>query len=81
MAKTITKPTTVQPVTVQTASNKDNWKGRDLKAEYGSWSAAIRAMDADGLTRSEIADVTGKKYQHVRNVLITPVGQTKTNEE
>lgn len=36
-------------------------------------SAKIRAMDNDGLTRSEIAKALDIRYQHVRNVLITPL--------
>ena len=35
----------------------------------GQVSRAIRHLDAIGLTRAEIAKVTGKRYQHVRNVL------------
>lgn len=45
----------------------------ELIAKYGSKSAAIRAMSAEGKTRSEIADALGIRYQHVRNVLITPI--------
>ena len=32
-------------------------------------SAKIRALDAVGVSRSEIAKFLGKRYQHVRNVL------------
>lgn len=41
--------------------------------EKGSKSAAIRALSAEGKSRSEIKNLLGIKYQHVRNVLITPV--------
>lgn len=40
-------------------------------------SSKIRYLDAAGYTRSEIAAKLGKRYQHVRNVLITPVATPK----
>jgi hypothetical protein len=36
-------------------------------------SAKIRYLDSCGLKRGEIATTLGKRYQHVRNVLITPI--------
>lgn len=33
-------------------------------------SGKIRALDKMGYTRSQIADMLGKRYQHVRNVLV-----------
>ena len=36
-------------------------------------SAMIRAMTADGFSRSEVARSLGIRYQHVRNVLVTPL--------
>lgn len=36
-------------------------------------ASKIRLLDAEGWTRSEIAARLGVRYQHVRNVLITPV--------
>jgi len=41
--------------------------------ELSSVSAIIRAMTADGYSRWQIHKVTGILYQHVRNVLITPL--------
>lgn len=41
--------------------------------EAGSVSAAIRKMDAEGIKRGDIAKKLNKRYQHVRNVLITPL--------
>lgn len=38
-------------------------------------SAKIRGLNAAGFSRSEIAKFLGKRYQHVRNVLITPIGK------
>lgn len=41
-------------------------------------SSKIRALNSEGYTRSEIATFLGKRYQHVRNVLVTPLkGDTK----
>lgn len=36
-----------------------------------STSAKIRALDRIGVKRSAIAELLGKRYQHVRNVLET----------
>lgn len=36
-------------------------------------SQKIRELDSLGLTRSQIAKVLNIRYQHVRNVLITPL--------
>jgi len=36
-------------------------------------SQKIRALDKLGLTRGGIAKLLNKRYQHVRNVLITPI--------
>jgi len=36
-------------------------------------SGKIRAMAADGYQRNAIAKALGKRYQHVRNVLLTPL--------
>jgi len=36
-------------------------------------SGRIRYLDACGLKRGQIAKILNKRYQHVRNVLITPV--------
>lgn len=40
---------------------------------FGNKSKAIRAMSAEGLTRSEIAKRLGIRYQHVNNVLHQPL--------
>ena len=45
----------------------------DKIAELPTTSARIRYLDSEGWTRSEIAKKLGKRYQHVRNVLITPI--------
>jgi hypothetical protein len=38
-----------------------------------STSAKIRSLYDAGITRSQIAQMLDKRYQHVRNVLITPI--------
>lgn len=45
----------------------------DLKAKHGSWSAVFRYLTGEGLSTGEVAKVTGKRYQHVRNVKVTPI--------
>jgi len=40
-------------------------------------SAKIRAMTADGFSRSQVANALGIRYQHVRNVLVTPLKRSK----
>lgn len=41
-------------------------------------SAKIRYLDSEGYSRSEIAKTLGKRYQHVRNVLITPITKARS---
>lgn len=36
-------------------------------------SGKIRAMSADGMSRGEISRALNIRYQHVRNVLVTPL--------
>jgi hypothetical protein len=45
--------------------------------KHGTKSAAIRALIAQGKTRGEVAKMLQIRYQHVRNVLITPVKNPK----
>lgn len=48
----------------------------DLQKKYDACdttSARIRLLAAHGFSRGDIARITGKRYQHVRNVLITPL--------
>lgn len=53
--------TETETVTVQTA--------KEVIAKFGNKSNAIRALSAEGKTRSEIAKILGIRYQHVNNVL------------
>ncbi len=67
VAKEKIEETIEQKVEVQTL---------DMDAEvkkHGSVSAVIRYLDSQGHKRGTIAKMTGKRYQHVRNVLITPI--------
>ncbi len=48
---------------------------REKYSQLPSISAIIRAMDKDGFSRWEIHKDTGIRYQHVRNVLITPLAK------
>lgn len=41
----------------------------ELILQYGNKSNAIRALSAEGKTRSEVAKLLGIRYQHVNNVL------------
>lgn len=43
------------------------------EAKYPTKSAKIRELNAQGFSRGEIAKSMGILYQHVRNVLITPL--------
>ena len=54
-----------EPVVVKTAA--------ELIAQYGNKSKAIRALNGEGHKTGEIAKMLGIRYQHVRNVLVTPV--------
>lgn len=45
--------------------------------EHGGISKAMRALAAEGHKYGPIAKMLNKRYQHVRNVMITPVGKGK----
>lgn len=44
-----------------------------MYADLTTTSAKIRYLHAEGFSRGQIALKTNKRYQHVRNVLITPL--------
>ena len=46
-------------------------------ADMPTKSAKIRALSAEGWSRSEIANALNIRYQHVRNVLVTPLAKDK----
>ncbi len=45
--------------------------------KHGTKSAAIRQLLSEGKTRSEVAKLLKIRYQHVRNVEITPIKKQK----
>jgi len=51
--------------------NQTYWDS--LVTEHKSISGAIRHLAATGMSRGDIARTSGKRYQHVRNVLTQPL--------
>lgn len=62
-----------QAKTEQTA--KDQYEAK--LAELETTSAKIRYLGSQGLSRGAIAKRLGIRYQHVRNVEITPIKKAK----
>jgi hypothetical protein len=50
---------------------------KKLFEQFKTKSAIIRYLTSLGMTRSEVAKTMNIRYQHVRNVLITPVKNPK----
>ena len=46
---------------------------KKLRVQFDKKSPVIRALHANGYTRTQIKNAMGIRYQHVRNVLITPL--------
>jgi hypothetical protein len=44
-----------------------------LMLEYKTKSGVVRYLTAEGWTRSDIARFVGIRYQHVRNIQLTPL--------
>lgn len=66
--------TTTNTNTTVTTKEVGLTKVQQTKFEgYTSTSQKIRYLDSLGWSRSNIAKQLGKRYQHVRNVLITPI--------
>jgi hypothetical protein len=63
----------VEEVVVATKVEADPVRWAALVEEHKSISGAIRALAAGGMSKGDIARLSGKRYQHVRNVLITPL--------
>ena len=55
------------------ANSKQKFEKDQLLKKFETKSAAIRFLNSEGLSRSEIAKILEIRYQHVRNVLITPL--------
>lgn len=67
------------PKTEGTPLPMDGSGGAKFIEEQGGVSKAIRALVAQGHKYGSVAKMLDKRYQHVRNVMITPVGK-KTAE-
>ena len=63
--------------TVKTIDQKTKTTMTKVVDGLPTTSAKIRALHGKGYERAEIARFLGKRYQHVRNVLITPVKNQK----
>ena len=61
----MTKQSAKKVVTTET-----KYDNKELNALPGK-SSKVRYLTAKGLTRSEIANLLGIRYQHVRNVQVT----------
>jgi hypothetical protein len=48
-------------------------KVEDLYAKFETHSSVFRYLFAKGFNYYQISKITGKRPQHVRNVIITPV--------
>lgn len=60
------------------AQAKNLTKAQESKlGELPTTSAKIRYLTEEGKSRGEVAKILGIRYQHVRNVLITPVAKPK----
>ncbi len=66
---TITRAPPTQP------EGLEQYDFQALLEKHHTKSAVIRHLSAEGLSRSDIARVTGLRYQHVRNVLLMPIGK------
>jgi len=66
------------PTKTTKTTNTTQTKMDQLTKGLSTKSAKIRVLDSKGYTRSEIAKYMNIRYQHVRNVLITPLVGKKT---
>ncbi len=66
MSKTIKNEQTIETTETEFDYNV-------LLNEHKTVSGVIRYLNSIGKSRSEITKITGKRYQHVRNVLVTPL--------
>lgn len=57
----------------KTVSASDRKTMDSVCKDLSTKSAKIRALDAKGYSRADISRYLKIRYQHVRNVLITPV--------
>lgn len=58
----------------ETTKTEPTFNRAEFMAKHGGTkSGAIRALIKDGKSRGEVAKLMGIRYQHVRNVMITPI--------
>jgi hypothetical protein len=81
VAEQIVSETVVTEVTKTEGSKvyvipMDGSGGAKYIADQGGVSKAIRTLTDLNYTRGEVAKMLNKRYQHVRNVLITPIKKT-----
>lgn len=67
------EPTAQVTETKQYPIPLDGSKGSEFIQANGGVSKSIRILTEKNFSRGEVAKMLGKRYQHVRNVLITPV--------
>jgi hypothetical protein len=54
-------------------NQEETFNAEQFITDKGGVSKAIRFLHGEGKSRSDIAKMLGKRYQHVRNVLNTPL--------
>jgi hypothetical protein len=59
--------------TNKTTETQVEFNYETLLQEHKTVSAVIRYLASTGMSRGDISRLTGKRYQHVRNVLVTPL--------
>lgn len=74
------KPMGGQQVT-DTKQAEKNFDGKAYLAQFPTKSAAIRELAKEGYTRGQISRMLAIRYQHVRNVLITPISKPRDSTE
>jgi hypothetical protein len=83
MAKQTTATKAPQEVTKSPPTQPEGLEQYDFQAlleKHKTKSAVIRYLTQEGLSRSDIAKVTGLRYQHVRNVQLMPIGKRQEEQ-
>ena len=58
---------------IETLNTELNMTGAEYIKTKGTKSAAIRALSAEGMSKGDISRYLEIRFQHVRNVLVTPL--------
>lgn len=69
----VSETATVMEQPVEVSYPDDGSMADKLIIDHQTVSGAIRFLDSKGIERGKIAKILGRRYQHVRNVLITPL--------